>query len=287
MIAAIETESKILLRLLERNVLTRSRLDTLACEATMAGVPAVEMLLANDLLSDVDAAQAYADLHGLRFLDLSRRRPSTPWVVSLPENVARRKQCIVFGEVSGQLVIAVADPVDPSVRAALATHFDRPIQYVVSARFQIAELQDEIYGEAREKGARIVESAPVARATATISTTGLNMVEQLDSIIDEAVDRRASDIHIEPEADRLRIRVRIDGRMIESRAYPIDAMAPMISRVKVLTNLDITERRKPQDGRFTQVSFEQQIDIRVAVIPTIHGERITMRLLNMDRSNID
>ena len=287
MIAAIETESKILLRLLERNVLTRSRLDTLAYEATMAGVPAVEMLLANDLLSDVDAAQAYADLHGLRFLDLTRRRPSTPWVVSLPENVARRKQCIVFGEVSGQLVVAVADPVDPSVRAALAAHFDRPIQFVVSARFQIAELQDEIYGEAREKGARVVESAPVTRPTTTISTTGLNMVEQLDSIIDEAVDRRASDIHIEPEADRLRIRMRIDGRMIESRAYPLDAMAPMISRVKVLSNLDITERRKPQDGRFTQVSFEQQVDIRVAVIPTIHGERVTMRLLNMDRSNID
>ncbi len=286
MIAAVDSEAKVLLKLLDKKVMTRSALDALLMESALTGLPPIEMLLANDVISDADAGQAYAELHGQRYLDLSRRRPSVPWVLSLPENVSRRKQCIVFGEVSGQLVVAVADPVDASVRAALAEQYDRPIQFVVSPRFQIAEMQDEIYGDAREKGARMVEMAPVARAAAQVTTTGLNMVEQLDSIIDEAVDRRASDIHIEPEADRLRIRLRIDGRMIEARAFPLEAMPAMISRVKVLCLLDITERRKPQDGRFSQTSFEQEIDIRVAVIPTVNGERVTMRLLNMDRSQV-
>ncbi len=123
------------------------------------------------------------------------------------------------------------------------------------------------------------------------SQDGLTPAEQLDSIIDEAVDRRASDIHLEPERDRLRVRLRIDGRLIEARAYPIEATAPLISRVKVLSALDITERRMPQDGRFTATSFEQRIDVRVACIPTVvgdqHTERVTMRLLSMDRSNLN
>jgi type IV pilus assembly protein PilB len=245
------------------------------------------MLLSRDLLSDADVAQAYGELYGLRYLDLTRRRPSQPWVLSLPENASRKKQCVVFGEVGGQLVVAVADPVDPSVRAALHEYFDRPVQYVVSPRYQIAEIQDEFYGTARSRGARMVERAAPRMTTAEAPAAGLNIVEQIDSVVDEAVDRRASDIHVEPEPDRVRIRLRIDGRMIESRAFPREALSGIVSRIKVLSGLDITERRKPQDGRFTQRSFEQDIDVRVAVIPTVHGERVTMRLLNMDRSNVD
>ena len=287
MLAAVDAEAKILLKLLERGVLTPPAFGGLLNEAAMAGLPPVEMLLAKDVLSDADAGQAYAELHGLRYLDLTRRRPSVPWVLSLPENAARRKQCLVFGEVSGQLVVAVADPVDTAVQAALRDHFDRSVQYVVSPRFQIRELQDEIYGDARSKGARLAEMAPVTRPTAQVSAAGLNVIEQLDSVIDEAVDRRASDIHLEPEPDRMRVRLRIDGRMIESRAFPLDVAPALVSRVKVLANLDITEKRKPQDGRFGQSSFEQEIDVRVAVIPTVNGERVTLRLLSMDRSNVD
>ncbi|HUU84633.1 MAG TPA: GspE/PulE family protein, partial [Phycisphaerae bacterium] len=94
-----------------------------------------------------------------------------------------------------------------------------------------------------------------------------------------------------PEKDRLRVRLRIDGRLIEARAYPLDATAPLISRVKVLASLDITEKRKPQDGRFTATSFEQKIDVRVACIPCVigdrHEQRLTMRLLSMDRSSVN
>ena len=180
--------------------------------------------------------------------------------------------------------MALADPGDAATYASLAARFDRPIQYVVSPRYQIVEAHDHIYGEARRRGARMADVAPVSTATASVAAAGLNMSEQLDSIIDDAVDRRASDIHVEPEEDRLRIRYRIDGRMIEARAYPLESAPPMISRIKVLSNLDITERRKPLDGRFAHQSFEQTIDIRVAVIPTVAGERVTLRLLAMDRS---
>lgn len=288
MVAATASEMKIVSKLLEVRHLTHADLTQYTIEAHVSGLPLVEVLLARDVISDTDVAQAYADFYGLRFLDLTRRKPSSAWVLTLPENIARRKSCIVFNEVSGQLVVAVADPGDPGVRAAIENRFDRAIQYVVSPRYQIVDAQDEVYGQARSRGARLADIAPVAAVTRAVSASGLNMVEQLDSIIDEAVDRRASDIHLEPEKDRLRVRLRIDGRLVESRAYPIDAAAALISRVKVMAVLDITEKRKPQDGRFTATSFEQRIDVRVACIPTIvgdrHEQRITMRLLSMDRS---
>ncbi|MCP4594487.1 MAG: Flp pilus assembly complex ATPase component [bacterium] len=287
MIVPVAAEAQIANRLVEKNALSLSDLLDAQIESEIAGLSLLEALLARDVLSEADAAQAMAEILGIRFVDLSRRKPSTAWALSLPENVARRCSALVFGEVSGQLVVAVADPFDPAVRSAMTNRFDRPIQYVVSPRYEIVQAHEEIYGEARRRGARMADALPVASASATVSATGLNMVEQLDSVIDEAVDRRASDIHIEPEKDRLRVRLRIDGRMIESRAYPLEAAAALVSRVKVMSVLDITERRKPQDGRFTHRSFEQEIDVRVACIPTVNGERITLRLLSMDRSSLD
>ena len=286
MIAALTAEHRIVSKLLDEGQMDHERLLQMRTESEVAGLPLVEVLQLNDLISDADVGLVYAEMNGLRFLDLTRRSPARAWVLMLPENVARRYGCLVFGEVSGQLVVALTDPVDPTVRAALESRFQRPIQYIVSPRYQILDTLDNIYGDAREKGARLTGRAPLSTPVATVSTTGLNMIEEFDSIVDEAVDRRASDIHIEPEADRLRIRFRIDGRMIEARAYPLEAAAAMISRIKVLATLDITERRRPQDGRFSLRSFDQEIDIRVAVIPGVRGERVTLRLLAQERGQL-
>jgi type IV pilus assembly protein PilB len=286
MIAAEAAEQRILARLFNEGTLTPAGLAALRRESEFVGLPLVDVLQANDLVSEEEVGKTYAELAGYRFLDLTRRPPSRGWVLTLPENIARRKHCLLFGEVSGQLVAAVADPMDTSIHAALSARFERPIQYVVSPRYQIFEAIAEIYGGARAQGTRVTSTAPLASSVKTTSATGLNVVEQLDSIIDEAVDRRASDIHIEPEDDRLRVRLRIDGRMLEARAYPLDAAPAMISRVKVLCHVDITERRKPQDGRFTHRSFDRDIDIRVAVIPAARGERLTLRLLSQDRSRL-
>lgn len=285
-IAAEAAEQRLVAELLNGATLSRVALTVIRYESELLGLPLTELLQEHDIISEEEIAKTYAEMSGLRFLDLTRRRPTPAWMLTLSENTARLKQCLIFGEVSGQLVAAVADPMDPSVSAALASRFERPIQYVVSPRYQILAAIDQVYGDARAKGARVAGTTPISSTAVTESTTGLNMVEQLDSIIDEAVDRRASDIHIEPEDDRLRIRLRVDGRMIETRAFPMEAASALISRVKVLATLDITERRKPQDGRFTQRSFDQEIDVRVAVIPTARGERATLRLLSTDRSRL-
>lgn len=287
MIAAATAEHTIVSKLLDAGTLTPVGLASMRRESELMGLPLVEILLTHDLISEVDVARTYADLSGVRFLDLSRRSPSRAWMLTVPENISRTKDCLLFGEVSGQLVAAVADPIDAAPRAALEARFDRPIQYVVSPRYQIREAVDGIYGNAREQGALLRTSpAPTTGGVTTSSSTGLNMAEQLDSMLDEAVDRRASDVHIEQEDDRVRVRLRIDGRLIEARAYPLDTAAALISRIKVLATLDITERRRPLDGRFSHRSFDQSIDVRVAVLPTARGERATLRLLSQDRSQL-
>ena len=286
MIAAAAAEHHIVAKLVQDGVLHHVGLAALRRESELMGVPLVDLLQTQDVISESDVAKLYAEMSGLRFLDLTRRRPTRAWMMTLPENIARRKHCLVFGEVAGQLVAAVADPLDPSVTGALSARFNRPIQFVVSPRYQILEAVEEVYGTARAEGARAITRTPVSSAVVSASATGLNVIEEFDSIIDEAVDRRASDVHLEPEEDRIRVRMRIDGRLLEARAYPLDVASALISRVKVLANLDITERRLPQDGRFTRRSFDQQIDIRVAVIPTVRGERVTLRLLSQDRSRL-
>ncbi len=287
MSAPVAAQGKIVNRLSERNEMEPAQFRGIKIESELTGRSIVEILIERDIISDSEVAQIYAEHYGIRFLDLSRRKPATGWLLALPENDSRLHRCVIFGEVAGGLVAAVADPGEASIYHLLAARFDRPTRLVVSPAYQIVQVQNEVYGAARQKGARIAHAVPSKKSASPVAAAGLNMPEQLDSMIDEAVDRRASDIHIEPEDDRLRVRYRIDGRMIEARAYPLEAAASLISRIKVLANLDITEHRKPLDGRFAHLSFEQTIDIRTAVIPTVNGERITLRLLAMDRSAVN
>jgi type IV pilus assembly protein PilB len=256
-------------------------------ESETSGLPMVEILLAHDWISDAAVAQAYAERSGVRFLDLSRRRPTRTWALTLPENLSRRHDCIIFGEVGGDLTVALTDPFDPVVRGILLSRYQRTIQYVVSPRYQIREVIDEMYRDTHDGKSRAgTERLP--GAFAPVGDDGdIDIVGQFNGILDEALDRRASDIHLEPEEGRFRVRYRIDGQMVEARAYPLSVALPMISRVKILAKLDITERRRPQDGRFSQSSFDQSVDVRVAIIPTARGERITLRLLSQDRTRLD
>ncbi len=311
MIAAAAAEYDVALKLLENGTINAVSLAQARRESEVLGLPLIEMLVARDWIGEAELAQVYADLSRGRFLDLSRRKPAPEWVITLPENIARRKDCVVYGEVAGEVVVAVADPIDPTVRAAVERHFERSVQFVVSPRYQIRETIDEVYPRMRLRGpaaepapraappstkspgakgdaaAARTSKEPASKPSRSTLPVDFSIVEELNRLIDEGVNRRASDIHLEPEDDRFRVRYRIDGVMVEADSFSPEAAAPLISRVKVLANLDITERRRPQDGRFRQRSFDQDVDVRVAVIPTVRGERVTLRLLSQYRSMLD
>lgn len=286
MISADLAQLDIASKLLSEGTVNALTLTQARRESETFGLPLVEVLLAHDWISDAAVAQTYAERSGERFLDLTRRRPTRTWALTLPENLSRRHDCIIFGEVSGELTVAVSDPFDRVARGILSSRYQRPIRYVVSPRYQIREAIDEVY---RETHAGKIK-AGTERISGTFTPQGdgdIDIIEQFTGILDEALDRRASDIHLEPEEGRFRVRYRIDGQMVEARAYPSTVAAPLISRIKILSKLDITERRRPQDGRFSQSSFDQSVDVRVAIIPTARGERVTLRLLSQDRTRLD
>ncbi len=297
-LAETAAEPQIIATLIKSARVTPKRLAELEDEARMAGVPLLRILQQQSLATEEALAQVYAAQHNLTYVSLDNDRGlAEGWALSLPENVARRKGVLVVGEVGDDLVVAVADPADPSVRYALEQRYQRSIRLVVSPRNRITALHDRLYRQARERGAKMAEApARIAPPRANIRATGMSAVEELDSIIDEAVDRRASDIHIEPEenrtaesgpeSSRLRVRLRIDGRLVESRALPMKIAPSLVSRVKVLARLDIADKRSPQDGRFVHRAFGNEIDMRVAIIPTVLGERVTLRLLGMSRERI-
>jgi type IV pilus assembly protein PilB len=283
MYAAARSESYIVTKLVGEGRLDERNLQLAKIESEVIGLPLVEVLLERDVLSDEEAAQAYAATYNKKYLDLGRRQVQETWLRAMPENLARRKHCLPLGELGGVLVVAMADPGDPTVESVVLARFDRDIQFVICPRYQITAAHDRIYQEARARGAREADVVPKASGVEVSNITGMNMVELMNSVMDEAIDRRASDVHIEPEEQRLRIRFRIDGRMVEARAYPKEAHPAAVSRIKVLSKIDIAEKRSPQDGRFEHASFNQRYDVRVATIPTVLGERVTMRLLGKDQ----
>ena len=185
----------------------------------------------------------------------------------------------------GRLTVAVANPFDDFAATALSYSFGCPVDRVVAPASDIDAAIDRLYGQddfgAELPGAGadeddlerlrdIVSDAPVIRA--------------VNRLIADAVDARASDIHVEPAEDRVVVRMRVDGVLVEAPALPPSMRSALVSRIKVMAELNIAERRLPQDGRMRVAVRGNEIDLRVATAPSIHGETVVMRIL--DRANL-
>lgn len=185
------------------------------------------------------------------------------------------------------LVIAAADPLRPFAAEALGQLTGLPIIRRIAARGEIEAAIDRLYGSGRsdealnadadeddlERLRDLVSDAPVIRA--------------VNRLIADAVDQRASDIHLEPTEDRLAVRYRIDGVLIDQPALPPQMRAAMVSRIKVMAELNIAERRLPQDGRLRVAVRGHEIDLRVAIAPSIHGQTVVMRILDKSGMALD
>jgi general secretion pathway protein E len=202
----------------------------------------------------------------------------------LKENVA-----VPIADQSGEVVVAMADPQDDYVATSLATAFDRPVVRWVGAPSEIEAAIERIYGAGKSRMAQIVEhTAPTDEVTAADVeqlkdlASEAPVIRLVNLIIQRATDAGASDIHIEPFADRLKVRYRIDGVLQEAEAPPAHLTPAVISRVKLMSNLNIAERRLPQDGRIRLRVQGRDLDVRVSTVPTMHGESVVLRLLNQE-----
>jgi general secretion pathway protein E len=202
----------------------------------------------------------------------------------------RQHNMIPLRDGSEGLLVAVADPVDSKSLDALALATGRQLVLRRSPAAAIQELIDRLYGASKSTMQQIVEDLGSDLEDPSASDTDdldrlkdlageAPVVRLVNHLIAEATRRRASDIHIEPYPARLAVRLRIDGILVDMPPPPVRLAKAVVSRIKILARLNIAERRLPQDGRIRHVIGSQALDLRVATLPTVHGESVVIRLL--------
>jgi type IV pilus assembly protein PilB len=247
-----------------------------------------------------DITKAKAEQHGLPFVELHEIEIPASAIELVPESLARENIVMPLAQESGIIRVIMHDPLDFDTIEKLRFVLNREIEVSLAPKEAIVEAINKYYGSASSETESVDSmlqeftdtAIDFAEDTGTGTKSGTNTLEEGDApviklvhlIIQEAVTMRASDIHVEPFADRVRIRYRIDGVLMERDSAPRRLLGAMISRIKIMASIDIAEKRRPQDGRIKLLVAGKDIDLRLSVIPTNHGQSAVMRIL--DRDNI-
>ncbi len=243
--------------------------------------------------------KALAKAYRLTFVNLATSEVSDAVIGMLPESVARENTIFPLADLGGTLRVATSDPTDMDAQEKLRFILNREIEMAIAPREQIVEAINRHYGlsdgesadsmlqEFTDTAIDFTETALEQEAAAAEEDqSDAPVVKLVSLVITEAVQLRASDIHVEPFEDRVRIRYRIDGRLVERDNPPRRLLGAILSRIKILAKLDIAERRRPQDGRIKLTADGKEYDLRVSVLPTSHGQSVVMRILDKDNIRV-
>jgi type IV pilus assembly protein PilB len=271
-------------------------------EASGASNATVEEALVRLGYADMDdIVKAKAEQHGLPFVALHEIEIPASVIELVPESLARENIVMPLAQEGGSIRVIMHDPLDFETIDKLRFVLNREIEVSLAPKEAIVEAINKYYGSASSEtesvDSMLQEFTDTAIDFAEDGGTGTrlgttNTLEEGDApvirlvhlIIQEAVQQRASDIHIEPFAERVRIRYRIDGVLMERENAPRRLLGAIVSRIKIMGSIDIAEKRRPQDGRIKILVAGKDIDMRVSIIPTTHGQSVVMRIL--DRDNI-
>lgn len=286
--------------LIEEGLLTENQLQTALKEQKAAGQKLGEFLVQRNICKEDEIVDMLS-----RQLRIDRYKPSSyPLDLSLAETIdaetAKNKGTIPVEKLGSVLRVATADPLDIDALDSLevATNFE--IEPVVCTGADFEQAYNSLYGLYRgmdDVMKSVDEDITAIRDEGETGSAGLAaeqdihvlesqadqapVIRMVNSIIAQAVNQKASDVHISPEKNRVQVRFRVDGRLREVPAPPKKLMPALVSRIKILSNMDISVTRIPQDGRFTVNMNSREINIRTSCIPTIYGENVVLRLLDM------
>ncbi|MEA2193450.1 MAG: type pilus assembly protein PilB [Solirubrobacteraceae bacterium] len=254
-------------------------------EARRTGKRPEEVLLESGALTSDGHARAIAERHGLEHLDLSIFQPDMQAanLISIP--AAKRYEAVPVGFLDDRtLLVAMADPANVLAVDDIALLTGKEIRPAVTSREDIqglisrlTRLDDVVTGDFEEE-----DEVPAEIVDLRESADDAPVIRLVNQIVAQAVEQGASDIHLEPNGTELRVRFRIDGVLIETAQVQRRMVLGVISRVKIMSDLDISERRVPQDGRVGLTIDGHHVDLRVVTLPTVHGESIVIRILDKD-----
>jgi general secretion pathway protein E/type IV pilus assembly protein PilB len=264
-------------------------------EAQAAGVGVVDLLVANKVVRPADVTQAKASHFGAEVVNLSEVKIEDDVIATIPRHIARKYRVVPVFKHDNSITVALADPSDLNTIDDLAHLLHAEIDLRVASEADIEAALSKYYveksGVATDPRLREaiedltrehVEVAGAAAADGAVVAADAPLIKLVNSIIVEAFKMRASDIHLEPLSKTFRMRYRIDGVLHEIKAPPKRLQAAVISRLKIQSDMSISEHRVPQDGRIQTAVGGKLIDLRVSCLPTNHGESIVMRILDKE-----
>ncbi|MGA2031095.1 MAG: GspE/PulE family protein [Thermoguttaceae bacterium] len=285
--------------LIRQGVVSSEQLDEARQLAKEASMKLADALIRLEFATGEEVMRAIAEQHGLNYVNLNEVVIPPSVVELVPEAVARENAVIPLSEGDGRLTVIVSDPMEMDTLEKLRFILNRQIDIALAPRESIMEAINRYYGQTVGESAdsmlqeftdTAIDFTETSDETPTgqeeIDETSAPIVRLVQLIISEAVQLRASDIHVEPFEDRIRVRYRIDGMLVERDSPPRRLLGAILSRIKILARLDIAERRRTQDGRIKVTVGEKELDLRVSIIPTAHGQSVVMRILDKDNIKV-
>jgi general secretion pathway protein E/type IV pilus assembly protein PilB len=280
--------------LLDMALVSNEQLDRARAEASANGEGVVDTLIAQRAIRPADVAHAKAAHFNAEFVSLADLQLSDEVIAAVPRHIAKKYNVVPVFLHEGAVGIAMSDPSDLDTIDSLQHLLNRPIEVRVASEDDIESAIAKYYGSKDDVVGQMIQNITEGEVDISAVTKGLEVDDQsvveadapiiklVNTIIVEAYKARASDIHLEPLAKSFRLRYRIDGVLHEMKSPPKRLQASIISRLKIMSNMSIAEKRIPQDGRIQTPVGNKVIDLRVSCIPTNHGESIVMRILDKE-----
>ncbi len=280
--------------LVQQQVAARAELEQAAAEAAAQGKNFARLLIDRGLITEAKLTELLSRELGLPLISLAKYRIDPAVARLIPERMARRYHLVALSKLGERLVVAMSDPLNIFAIDDLKALTQSAIDPVLSTESEVRRALEQIYtgqDAALNLQAAVSEdedadnlSTAVALMLSEAGDDTAPVVKIINLMVTEALRRRASDIHLEPMEDCLRVRYRIDGRLTEAHRLPKGVQGPVLTRLKIMSGLDITEWRLPQDGRFKVRLDEREVDFRVSVLPLTHGGKVVLRVL--DKGNL-
>ncbi len=274
--------------LVEKKVISEKQLTDALNEQKNNRMRLGKLLVNLGYVDEKQLLQLLAEQLQIEFIDLVRFKINTEAVSKLSEMNARRLRALVIDEKDDQFLVVMADPTDLDKFDSLQEKLDKPVKLCVAIESEILTNIDNLYRSANEisslaeelEDELIDDSFDLPGLNENVSNEEAPVAKLLQSIFDQAIQLKASDIHIEPDARVLRVRMRVDGHLQEQVIKETRIVPALVLRLKLMCGLDISEKRKPQDGRFRIRARGHEVDIRLSTMPVQHGESVVMRLLD-------
>ena len=280
---------KVLVKLLTRNdLVSAEQLAPLQEEALANEKPLKNLVYENKLIDEKTLTQLYADYAGLNYVEIDPRDIPTDALNTIPERIAQQYQAIVFKvDEDGTVHLAMDDPDDVQAISFIEKEVGPKTEVYIATSTNISECLDAYRGDVNEELKEVIDIQREDTTEQTVTESDVSedspIAQTVNLLLEYAIRSQASDIHIEPREEHVQVRYRIDGVLKEVNRLPKNVLGALVSRIKILSNLKIDERRVPQDGRFKIKVAGKQYALRVSTLPITDGEKVVMRIL--DESN--